>query len=393
MKEGDKVLVEFARPVSPILRLPGHLQKVNGIAVTKGAIPSIVSASDDGKVRVTQLEKRKWGRTSTERWFAKMVWVLPHYSPVHSVTCSPAQAEHNLCLTGTADGVGRIWNLAELNAKSKPVVLSERHEGAINAVAFSHTGQWCATGGDDRSIRLWETKTGKLLHALSEAHRGAVTHLQFTPNNELLSVGRDNQMVLRKIENDKKRPAVVQIFENRSGHVDQLGVSRDGKHVLLDKGGELRIQTLPDNNTVSMLQHDSQGINFSTLALFSPDGQTILTGSTTDEHVQLWRNPVAGKELRRPAEIRKLIWEGGGTTCAAFAPEASFVVTGTQDRNVLIWDLPAADEVEEGEPNATISFIDPQVDAGGRVRIWADLEKKPEGLKHGMTGRIIVYPE
>lgn len=391
LKKDMPVLVEFARPMAPVLPLTGHLQKINAVAVTKGQSPSVVSASEDGRVRVTPILRKKFG--NKERWVSgKTVSVLEHFTPVRSVACSPVGADHNFCLTGTQDGVARLWFLDKLD-KSRPIRLDSRHDGAINAVTFSHDGKWIATGGEDRSIRIFETKTGKLKHHIRDAgHRGAVSSLQFTPKGQLVSVGRDNRMLLWDL-NKGSEPSIAQWFEDRSGQVDELGVHPDGKHVLMDKDGELRIQTLADNNTVSILRNLSQGANFSKLALFSPDGQTILTGSTSDEYVQLWRNPVLGDTGRRPAEIQRLIWKTGEVTCAAYAPQANFVITGTDDNHVLVWNLPSADEVKEGDPNAVIADVANQVDASGRRQIRVTLNEKPEGLELGMNSSIVIYPK
>src|SRR5438270_6059410 len=124
-------------------------------------------------------------------WTGEEVWRLEHAAPVKSVACSPPGAARNLCLTGTSDGVGRLWDLEPLDKQGgemkDPRELNGMHRGPINAVAFSTDGNWCATGGGDGAICLWDTATGELIQRISNAHGGSVTSLTFTPAKELIS--------------------------------------------------------------------------------------------------------------------------------------------------------------------------------------------------------------
>ena len=46
----------------------------------------------------------------------------------------------------------------------------------MNCVAFSPSGKWCVTGGEDKTIYLWDTATGERLQELKkDGHVGPVT--------------------------------------------------------------------------------------------------------------------------------------------------------------------------------------------------------------------------
>src|SRR5205823_10570539 len=121
----------------------------------------------------------------------------PYGVIVRCVAASPKGAKENLCLSGSSDGVARLWNLADDSDKPKRT-LETKHHGAVQAVAFSPDGNYCATAGEDRDILVHETATGALKYRLT-GHRGAVTSLQFLPQSELLSAGRDNTLRLWKL--------------------------------------------------------------------------------------------------------------------------------------------------------------------------------------------------
>src|SRR5262249_51212907 len=124
---------------------------------------------------------------------------------------------------------------------------------------------------------------------------------------------------------------------------------------------------------------------FTTFALFSPDGKTVLSACSSDNRLQLWRNPALSPR-KRAAELRQYIWTDAKATCAAFAPPAAdgrspFVVTGMQDRNVLVWMTPIAEELQEPVANAIITDVGRfQENSTRQVRIIAEVRTPTPGL-------------
>src|SRR5207244_3371651 len=121
----------------------------------------------------------------------------PHGVMVRCVACSPKGAKDNFCLSGGSDGMARLWDL-NANSEKPKKVLDSKHRGAIQCVAFTPDGKYCATGGDDREIIVHDTATGAFKYRLT-GHRGAVTSLQFLPDAQLLSVSKDNTLRLWKL--------------------------------------------------------------------------------------------------------------------------------------------------------------------------------------------------
>ncbi len=125
------------------------------------------------------------------------------------------------------------------------------------------------------------------------------------------------------------------------------------------------------------------------MALFSPDGKTILTNGSAAGKLQLWRTPRAGAGLG----ARQFIWTKGTATCGAFAPEGNtFVVTGTQDHQVLVWAMPEKDEVES-RLKANLTLVEQHLDTQSRqVRVWAELQN-PGWLIPGSPATMVVPPQ
>ncbi len=388
LEEGMTVSVEPTRPEQPKVILRGHTGEVHCVAVAKDS--RVVSGSEDRSLRV-------WDSANGQE-----LWTVEGVSPVRSVTCTGPHAEdRNLILAGFSDGVAKIYNLDNMKAGS--VALGQVNQGAVTSVAFSADGKLCLTAGDDRSIQVWKVDmkdghpTVERLYRLPSAHPAVVTHVQFIPTQEsgkveFLSVGRDNTLLVWAMEGDKGPVKKIEL-DQRSGDVPVLGT--DGKRVLFDQGNELRMRSLADRTRIEgRLRNQPGSANFSTMALFSPDGKTILTNCSNDNRLQLWRTPPM--QGGRGSELRQLVWATGAINCGAFAPQTRFLVTGTQDQCVLVWKLPEQKEIDH-RLKGKIIYIEKGLEGGTRqVRLWAELElKDPESLKWiipGGTATMVYTP-
>jgi WD40 repeat protein len=137
------------------------------------------------------------------------------------------------------------------------------------------------------------------------------------------------------------------------------GISPDGSTVLLDQGNQIKMVAIGDRQPRGVIENLSGALNFTTMAIFSPDSEMILTNCSEENRLQLWRAPTKGG---RAAELRQFVWDGEGEgTCGAFDPQRRFAVTGTGDHQVLIWELPDQKEVNTiltGRVELVSQFID-----------------------------------
>jgi WD40 repeat protein len=414
-EDADKLLevaVEASRVEPPLAVLSGHLQEVTCVAVsgerprdeaqghTRRTPTRILSGSEDNTVRIWEGGQGHWEERAR----------LDHHAPVRAIACTAPSAKRNLLLTGTSTGRARLFELGDEGAKEvvvgKEIVLGkrdERHTGPVNAVAFSADGKVCATGGEDRSICLWETDEGKLLGRVRGAHQSAVTSLTFTARGQLVSVGRDRRLVVWDVagEGDGKKLEQALVFDHRSNDVQQLGVDDEGARVLFDEGREIRVMSLDSRKIEGRLANAPGAPSFSTLALYSPDGNTILTNGNAAGRLQLWRAPTA---KYRASELRQFAWSSGKVTSAAFEPSRkdgnkgkeqaeSFVATGTTDSRVLVWSMPKNDETEKGPLVAHLSYVEEFLDTSlKRVAVRVTLDNPPDWVIPGSSATIVVQP-
>lgn len=78
-----------------------------------------------------------------------------------------------------------------------------KHEEVVNALAFSPDGKILASGGDDRTAILWDVQSRKSKRTL-KGHDLTVTSLAFSPDGRLLASGSGNAaVVLWTVESGK----------------------------------------------------------------------------------------------------------------------------------------------------------------------------------------------
>jgi len=68
----------------------------------------------------------------------------------------------------------------------KPLLLFTEHKGHVTSVAISRDGNYAVSGSGDKSIKIWELKTGKVLRTLS-GHEGSVYFVAISPDEEFIA--------------------------------------------------------------------------------------------------------------------------------------------------------------------------------------------------------------
>ena len=373
------VEIEASQPQPPVAVLRGHAQDVTCVAVSRGANPRIVSGSVDGFVRV-------WERVpGEENWEER--YKINHHAPIRALACTVGNAKRNLVMTATATGRVRILDLDNLKAGAK--LMPEQHKGPVNAIAFDAEGTRAATGGEDRSIMLWNVDDESRLLRQGGAHQAAITSLAFTPKGQLVSAGRDKGLFVWNVEGGSEKVLKkVGDIPGRSGDVTHLGLDPKGEYTLVDEGRELRVVELSNQRIDASLSNSSASGSFSTLALFSPDSKSILTNGAAAGRLQLWRAP---SSKIRAAELRQFLWSYP-ITCGAFDPTGNYAVTGTSDSKVLVWKMPTTAEASrllKGELTYVESFLDT---SNKRVTVRATLDNPNGQVIPGVAASIIIPP-
>jgi WD40 repeat protein/mono/diheme cytochrome c family protein len=208
--------------------------------------------------------------------------------------------------------------------------------------------------------------------------RRAVHAVSYSPNGKLLAIGRYGSVDV--IDAVKRTP--VATLKNISGHVTDVGFTRDGKTLFAAAGepglfGQAVLWRTSDWKPARTIRGHNDSLY---AAAVSPNSKLLATGSY-DRSIRLW-DVATGKE------VRELAGHNGAITDLAFHPAGAILASASSDRTIKLWNVATGERLDTlGQPEKdqyTVAFSPNGrfVVAGGvdhRIRVWEILSGGKEG--------------
>jgi serine/threonine protein kinase len=140
-----------------------------------------------------------------------------HESAVQAVAYSAARS---LIASGGADRTVRLWKAETF----EPARVYRGHQDFVTALAFTADGRTLASGDLSGTVRVWSMTTRRAQRAI-RAHKGGISALAYSADgNWLATAGRDGLVKLW----DMARPRPPRVFAGHSGDVRALSFAPDG---------------------------------------------------------------------------------------------------------------------------------------------------------------------
>ena len=218
------------------------------------------------------------------------------------------------------------------------------HTAPVRAIAMSRDGQTLASGGDDKTIEVWNLKTGENIRTLN-GHTEKVTSLAITPDGKTLaSSSDDNTIKLWNLQNGQLENTLT----GHSAAVTSIVITPTGQTLAsASRDKTVKLWNLQNSQLRRTLKAEAISL------VINPDGKTLVSGSE-DGSIKLW-NLLTGKRLRTliPPLPKSPPFPGqraSGVLSLAISPNGQTLVNGSYDdshlslqetdgKNIKVWNL------------------------------------------------------
>jgi WD40 repeat protein/tRNA A-37 threonylcarbamoyl transferase component Bud32 len=230
------------------------------------------------------------------------------------------------------------------------------HDGPVRALAVSPDGRRIASGGDDKTVVIWDVATGTASRI--EGFRQPVWAVAFSHDGKcLVTAGRDDPGASAaasevKVWDVESRRELRSLRGQQSG-ARAVAFSRDGRIAFGGDGedregvawaGELLVWDVDKPH--DPVPFAGRGSGFVQAVAFSPDGRYLAAGgggNGNDMTVRVW-------EVSLPRNPRlNLTGHTWGVNGLAFSPDGKRLASAGGDKKVLVWDL--------AEPRDPFAFL------------------------------------
>jgi eukaryotic-like serine/threonine-protein kinase len=267
-----------------------------------------------------------------------------------------AKAVRTLLESCPNDLRGWEWNHVNYIADQARMVLKGASKQVVHPV-FSPDGKLIASGGWDKSIKIWDATTGSERMDLT-GHQGAVWCVAFSPDGQrLASASADKTVKVWDVQSGRE----LRTLRGHDREVCYVTFSPDGKRIAsVGYGPAIKIWDTTTGAEVANIQRTGAWVMG---MAFSPDGRHI--ASSNKDAICVW-DATSGAEIMTIPSAHKF-W----VTCVAYSPDGKNIVSCGWDSGIKVWDA----------------------STGKQTMVLRSRNQRPNYVSYDASGKFIVAPD
>jgi periodic tryptophan protein 2 len=218
------------------------------------------------------------------------IYELPEFSQIQSLSISK-QAISTITQNATSEWIAisssKLGQLLVWEWQSESYILRQQgHFDSMNCVAYTHDGTKITTASDDGKVKVWDTSSGHCIVTFAD-HSSGVTALEYP-------------RMKRNVVFTASLDGTVRAYD-------------------LVRYRNFRTFTAPER------------LQFTSLAV-DASGEVIAVGSLDSFDIHLW-------SVQTGQLLDRLSGHEGPISCIEFAQHSSFLVSGSWDHTIRVWDV------------------------------------------------------
>jgi len=240
-----------------------------------------------------------------------------HTKWINSVAITP---NGKYIVSGSGDKTIKLWNI-----KTGRLLRNFKgHTDGVLSVAITPNGKYIVSGSSDKTIKLWDIKTGKLIRSFKKKIWGVLS-VTISPNGKYIVSGSyDNTIKLWDINTG----ILVRSFKGSRGRINSVTIAPNGKYI---SGGYYSAVKLWDINTGKLIRSFKGHKDDVSSVAISPNGKYIVSGSG-DKTIKLWN-------INTGRLIRSFKGHTDGILSVAITPNGKHIVSGSHDNTIKLWNI------------------------------------------------------
>jgi WD40 repeat protein len=263
-----------------------------------------------------------------------------HEDIIRAVTVLP---DRRLMVTGSCDKTLRLWDLKTGTVLKK----MEGHRNDVTRLAVSlGDGQLIASGDQNGGLIAWHGETGEKLIQIITAHSNWISSLDFSPDGTVLATGSaDGTTKLWNTTTWQMQGYAIQCI----GGSTCVRYSPDGELLAIATAKDIKIHNSGTRECVAKFKGHAQ-YNYS--LAWTPDGTRLLTGGDKyDPTIREW-DASTWQQVGDP-------WMGHSPEYINFIavhPASNLVASASHDRH-LLWRLSDRQTIAIFHPSAWVRCV------------------------------------